>query len=264
MTILNLPDSAKITKRQKCAVKALDASSYTLRSSRAPLAEVTVELDILEQVKIDALIAQIETARGVGSLELPYLSAGERFLVQEYKTTPVLQGIYSSLTLIMVQQRSGIVPEDSSLFYCPHVPIYDSSLTSSFRNVAQQFGNGYQATKAKGDKSSEQYWDVTFHLSSAEAALLDQRLVARRGIYPFRWSPIGDQSTGDTWLCAEWQIEYFSYELYIFSGKLLFYASTNELPAIALSASPIYIQEGAGILAVISLSAIPSTITEGT
>jgi phage-related protein len=221
MPILSLPDSAKITKRQRCAVKTLDASSYTLRSGHAPLAEITVELEILEQAEIDALIAQLEAARGIDFFELPYLSAGEHFLVQEYKTAPLLQGVYSSLSLTMIQQRSGVVPEDSSLFRCPHVPLYDSGRTSAFRNIAQQFKGGYQATKAKGDKSTEQYWDVVFHLSPAEAEVLDGQLVARRGIYSFNWSPIGDQLNEDTWLCAEWQIEYFVYGLYIFSGKFL-------------------------------------------
>jgi phage-related protein len=221
VAILLLPDSAKITKRQKCAVKVIDVSSYSLRSSHAPLAEVSVEIDILEQSKIDTLIAQIETARGEGFLELPYLSSGERYLVQEYKSAPLLHGVYSNLSLTMIQQRLGIVPEDDSLFRCPQVPLYESAETNSFRNFAQQFNGGFQATKAKGARSKEQYWDVVFHLSPAEAALLDQQLVARRGIYPFNWSPIGDQLSNETWLCSEWQIEYFVYGLYIFSAKFL-------------------------------------------
>jgi phage-related protein len=240
MPILSLPDSAKITKRQKCAVKTLDASSYTLRSSHAPLAEVTVELEILEQAEIDALIAQLEAARGIDFFELPYLSAGEHFLVQEYKTAPLLQGVYSSLSLTMIQQRSGVVPEDSSLFRCPHVPLYDSGRTSTFRNIAQQFKGGYQATKAKGDKSTEQYWDVVFHLSPAEAEVLDGQLVARRGIYSFNWSPIGDQLNEDTWLCAEWQIEYFVYGLYIFSGKFLFTGKSSATRPVALPCDPLF------------------------
>lgn len=219
--ILNLPDSAKIIKRQKCAVSAFDASSYTLRSSHAPLAEISVEIEILEQAEIDALIAQIKTVHGADYVEMPYVTNGEHYLVQEYKTAPLLYGVYSSLSLTMVQQRSVLVPEDNSLFRCPHIALYDSNETISFRNIAQQFGNGYQAVKAKGEKSLERYWDVVFHLNSSEAQLLDRQLTAKRGIYPFQWSPTNDLASEETWLCSEWQIEYLSYELYIFSGKFL-------------------------------------------
>jgi hypothetical protein len=223
VVVLNLPETARITKRQKCLIDSFGVSNYTLRSSYSPLAEISVQCEAIDQAVIDGLINQLEVARGVDYLQLPYLSNGERYLVAEYKVIPVLYGECATLELTMVQQRAGLVPEQSGLIRIPHVPLYDSFNTVSFRNFAQQFNGGYQGTKPVGTwRTAERIWDATFYLSAIECALLDSQLVARRGIWPFYWSPISDQLTTDSWLCAEWQIEYFATDLYIFSGKFLY------------------------------------------
>jgi hypothetical protein len=192
VTILNLPETAKIIKRQKCPVSGLGVSNYTLRSGYSPLAEISVQCDNHDQAVIDGLVAQLEAARGVDYLELPYLSNGEHYLVQEYKVIPVLVGEIATLELNMVQQRFAgsnasltvLVPEATGLIRVPHIPLYESAQTNSFRNFAQQFNNGYQATKAIGSvRTAERIWDVTFYLTHQEALLLDLQLVQRRGLY---------------------------------------------------------------------------------
>jgi phage-related protein len=223
VTILNLPETAKIIKRQKCPVAGFGVSNYTLRSGYSPLAEISVQCDNHDQAVIDGLVAQLEAARGVDYLELPYLSNGEHYLVQEYKVTPVLVGEIATLELNMVQQRSVLIPEATGLIRVPHIPLYESAQTNSFRNFAQQFNNGYQATKAIGQaRTAERIWDVTFYLTHQEALLLDLQLVQRRGIYPFYWSLDGSSTGTDSWLCAEWQVEYFATDFYIFTGKFLY------------------------------------------
>jgi phage-related protein len=222
--LLDLPETARIIKRQKCAVQAFQAGDYTMRSSYSPLAEVSVQCEALYPLEINPLITQLEVTRGVDYLELPYLSNGERYLVQEYKLVPLLYQQLTTLELTMVQQRSALVPEDSTVVRIPYVPIYESFNTANFRNYSQQYDGGYQGTKPVGTwRSAERIWDVTFHLSAIECALLDAQLVARRGIYPFLWNPTNDLLSLDAWLCAEWQIEYFATDLYIFMGKLLYW-----------------------------------------
>jgi hypothetical protein len=172
----------------------------------------------------DRAIHHYQKYRGVDYLELPYLSNGERYLVQEYKLIPLLYEQLTTLELTMVQQRQALVPEDAAVIRVPHVPIYESFNTVNFRNYSHQYNGGHQATKAVGSwRSAERVWDVTFHLSAIEAALLDSQLVARRGIYPFLWNPLNDDQLLDGWLCAEWQIEYFATDLHIFSGKFLYW-----------------------------------------
>lgn len=206
-----------------------------MRSGFSPLAELSIECE-LEQGDIDALVFQIDQAKGVSQLELPYISSAESYLVQEYKITPLLFGKIAQLKLKMVQQRSALVPEDTSLFTVSHVPVYDSAETNNFRNISKQLGGGLQATKTKGTYHiKEKYWDVTFLLSLAEAQDLDQQLSARRGIYPFEWSADQDPQNKRQWICSEWEIEYFAKDLHVFSGQFL----QNQAPISTIIAPPL-------------------------
>lgn len=263
MATLNLPPTAKIVQKKRCKVSSIEFASYINRTSFAPLAEVSVVIDNMAQGDLDSLVSQIATATGVEALQMPYLS-GEDYLVQAVKVRPIVYGVNGSIELTMIEQRKVSVPENRSLVLVTHSPIEGSFKEESSRVWSLQYAGGIQKTKRKSNtKKSETVWDVIFHLSQAQALLLDQQLTAKRGIYPFDWSP-GGEANKAAWLCSEWQFEYHCANLVIFNGKLLFYASSTSLTSIALSASPLYIQEGAGILAVISLSAVPSSITEGT
>lgn len=221
MTTLNLPETAKIIKKQKCPVKSFLAGNYAMRSGFSPLAEISIACE-LDQANIDTLVFEIEQAKGVSPLELPYISSSESYLVQEYKVIPIVFGDSATLELKMVQQRKSLIPENLEPLTITHVPLDDSSQSSNFRIITKQLAGGVQASKSRGTfNSKEQYWSVRFLLSLAEAQAIDQQLVGKRGIHPFKWSPNQDPQGKERWFCADWELEYFANDLHIFSGQFL-------------------------------------------
>lgn len=265
MTVLNLPETAKIVKRQKCPVKTFTTGNYTTRTGFSPLAEISIECE-LDQGDANSLVFEIEQAAGINQLELPYISSAEKYLVQEYKVTPLLFNKIAKLELKMVQQRSTLLPENPRLITVLHVPLYDSTETGSFRNISKQLSGGVVATKARGTHhSKERYWDVKFFLTLAEVQALDQQLAEKRGVYSFRWSPNQDPDSKEQWFCAEWEIEYFATDLHIFNGVFLHDNGTETEPSIEIitvSADPLMLLEGTSIFT-ISASASQLTLIEG-
>jgi phage-related protein len=220
MTILNLPPTAKVVQARECKVTGVEFASYTARSSFAPLAEVSVMIDELSQADLDALTLQIETAAGVGAVQMPYIS-NEDYLVQSFKVKPITYGVKGSIALTLVEQRKVSPPENQSYLLVPFSPIVGSTREESFRVTALQYGSGLQATKQKGKKKSDLVWQVTFWLTPDEAANLDSWLIGKRGIYPFAWSPSGQVEATDSWLCSKWSIEYLAANMRIFTVSFL-------------------------------------------
>jgi phage-related protein len=221
LAILNLPETAKIIKKQKCPVKSFPAGNYTMRSGFSPLAEISIVCE-LNQSDVNTLVFEIEQAKGVSPLELPYISSSESYLVQEYKVVPIVFGESATLELKMIQQRKSLIPEDLTPITINHVPLDDSAQSNSFRLITKQLAGGLQASKLHGTfHSRDQYWTVKFLLTLAEAQAIDQQLIGKRGIHSFKWSPNQDIQVKDQWFCAEWEIEYFAKDLHIFSGQFL-------------------------------------------
>jgi hypothetical protein len=233
MAILNLPETAKIIKKQKCPVKSFLAGNYTMRSGFSPLAEISIVCE-LDQGDIDALVSEIEQAKGVSPLELPYISSSESYLVQEYKIIPIVFGESATLELKMVQQRKSLIPENLTPLTISHVPLDGSSQSNNFRLITKQLAGGLQASKLHGTFHSKgQYWTVKFLLTLAEAQAIDQQLVGKRGVHPFKWSADQDPQSKEQWFCAEWEIEYFATDLHIFSGQFL-KDEVSEKPTVVL------------------------------
>jgi phage-related protein len=220
---LSIPATVRMTKKQKCPIKSLDTGNFTLRNSFSPLATISIDGE-LSQSELESLVSQIETARGVTEVKLPWVSSKENYLIQAYKIVPIVLGYISKIEFTMVQKRSGLVFVDTSFYEIKYPVIYDSSFQDVyFRNFQKQFGSGIQFTEKKGSRDTKtEVWSVAFQLTLAQSIEIDNKLTGRRGIHPFKWHHLNQATDTDSWTCGEWSIEYFARDLMIFTGQFVY------------------------------------------
>jgi hypothetical protein len=229
--MLTIPATANITVRQRCGVTALDFSNYTERNSSAPLAEITIDFDALEQTQWDILRSQLDIARGVLPVQIPYVGNTRNFLVLEYTDTPVLVANVHRIAFAAIEQRSGLTESLTDTPVVPHAAVDGSRRTTTYKANRQQYQSGFQSSIAAGNvRTSITNWDVVFHLNRLEADTLDTTLMALRGVFPFYWQQMGlDSLTGSMsndpsrWLCDQWQIEYQATDFCIFTASFTNY-----------------------------------------
>jgi phage-related protein len=222
--ILTIPATANITVRQRCGVTALDFSNYTERNSSAPLAEITIDFDALEQTQWDILRSQLDIARGVLPVQIPYVGNTRNFLVLEYTDTPVLYPDLAAVTMTAVEQRNTLLNFPTVVPTIKHPCWYDSNQTTTYKVNRQQYQSGFQSSIASGNvRTSITNWDVVFHLNRLEADTLDTTLMALRGVFPFYWQSLGSDIDTTRWLCDEWQTQYQAADFCIFTARFTNY-----------------------------------------
>jgi hypothetical protein len=220
--ILTIPPTARVVKKQKCPITSLDTGAYILRSSLSPLAQIEIDGE-LDQAELDILVAEIEAARGVGKVQLPWISSIERYTIQTYKIIPIVLGRISRIEFSMVQVRDGLIEAKKDFLEIKYPAIYDSSFKDVyFRNQQKQFDGGIQATKEMGSRPTKKdIWNVTFHLTLTQANSLDKKFVELRGIHPFKWHPTNLGTDTDSWTCGEWTIEYYSRDIIVVNAQFI-------------------------------------------
>jgi phage-related protein len=237
--MLTIPPTATVSVSQQCAVTAIDYTNYTERNGTSPLAQISITCDVLTEADWQILKGELDAAKGVTPVQIPFVGGTRQFLVQEYQQKPLLYGEYTEVNFTAIEQRDRLIPLPTEIPIVIYPAWYDSNSTTTFKTRRSQFNGGYQSAQAQGEtRPSIDTWNVVFHLSFAAATALDLTLAELRGIFPFYWQPEGnlpDPLTGLPpalvnpniylqWVCDQWQVEYNSTDFCIFTGKFSTYS----------------------------------------
>ncbi|MGB3205180.1 MAG: phage tail protein [Crinalium sp.] len=224
MTIPILAVNAEygLTITKTCDVVATAfGDGYNQRSSFSPLMRSQVSFKGLSEAAANNLKTDFDTWKGVTSFYWRAKSSQNYslFVAEDWSEEFLIKG-YSTINASFVEQREiGVMPvqvlEPPILNL---VPSNTSNLKVSYRNISNQFRQGYQQRGGDGLNTKLKTWSITAnHLSDAEGDEIDAVLTSLRGATPFYW---GDVAT-ELYTCREWTIGYLEDNVQSFSGEFV-------------------------------------------